>query len=415
MRPFRIKIVHSLAALLTLVPVLAQNLDLGRELFSSRYRSLAGAGSAVTSGVAALDHNPAGLAGGGDNQLSVTVSGALYSYILFNDRTAQDLLRIFRWRKPDGDYPVLAATLKFNDRLVLGLGYGPQISPYLFNRRRAITWSPLFNQMTDGSLNGLLAALGWQWHRNWKTGIGLRYLSGLIRSEVHGENHGADETKWARLDTRLWGWDLRFGLQGQRGRFSWGATAATPLMLDARTTTALSADSLYISLLPAYRRTTWNRPWNFTLGVAGRLGPALALLADIETLNYSPGDLQLNLFEYGGRPNWKDGYALRFAIDYSPRTGRPLRLGYARLPQIYASVLTSGTPYQIAGNSDRDQNIRHLLTVGSSRRYHDWELHYGLEYSWLYWRRDFPVSGYDVTEDYREKRYQVHLQLVRRI
>jgi len=400
--------------MLAIIPLAGQNLDLGIEHFSSEYRSLAGAGNGTVSGVAALDHNPAGLADTKKNTVSLTMTGTLYSYTLFNHRKAQNLLRIFEWHKTDFDYPALSIAWQLSQKFVLGLGFGPQISPYLYNQRRAITWSPLFNQETSGSVNGIIAAAGYRLSDFINLGIRSTRYQGRITCLVTGENHGTDTDKWARLTSDLLGWNMQIGAQFKFAKFRLGLTATSPLAFVVSTSTALSENPLYENLLPAYRKIDCMIPWNFVLGLSFHPNPIWTWLMDFETLNYSDSDLQLNLFEYGGNPNWNNGVAFRIGISYNPQMpGRfPLRVGYARLPQIYASVFTTGDAYTIQENIDRDQIIKNLITVGSTIHFKNCELYFGLDYSWLFWHRDFPVPNYDVKDDYWEEHYNIHLQLV---
>jgi hypothetical protein len=135
---------------------------------------------------------------------------------------------------------------------------------------------------------------------------------------------------------------------------------------------------------------------------------------DVAYRDYRSSNLQLTIFEFGGRPVWEDLLAFRSGIEFFNffKNHRPLRIGYAYDPQLYYSNISTlfGGQYQSTDNTK--QNRKHHFTIGSTLSIKDIDINFGVEYSQLKWHRELNGTGSVVKDEYIEKQIGLFLELV---
>ncbi|NQV50806.1 MAG: hypothetical protein HQ507_09925 [Candidatus Marinimicrobia bacterium] len=391
---------------------LSQNMDLLSESNSGINQGLAGAGIGLPNDYSAVDINPAGLAGITSSHAILSGQESYYKYELVNERIEEKLTRIFKWSKYNPSLKNILVAFPVKSRMGVSLGYLNRISPFLYNQNRAITWSPLFNQTTRGRLGSLFLAAGFKIiPKLWLGMTGYGYF-GKISSVVHGENHGNDVDKWAELESSMRGAGLRVGAQFQLGKFKTGIIFEPKTNIGVKTKTSISENPLYEGLFPDYSETTWTLPSILGLGLAYTFDPQLLLVLDIEYRDYSSSEVQLNLYEYGGNPTWDNVLIYRLGLEKgSAKSGLPLRAGYAFIPQAYSSATTDqplGTEAVIVYG---DQNVKHLVTLGTSIQYSCSQVNLALAYSFIKWRRDL-YTYVTVEENYIERQVTLFVEWV---
>ena len=389
----------------------AQNLDLLTHHVSGKYRGMAGAGMAAVKGVSAVDLNPAGLAGTEHIAFAVSQSTTYYRYSLFRQNVGNWAFNTV-WHSSRYNFENLLAAVPLNKKIGLGIGYVQKLNPFLKNSRRAITGSSLINQVTGGSVYAVTVASGININKNILLGISLARYTGTVTSKLQGDNHGRELYKSAQLESDLQGVNLAFGVIFKTEKFSAGAAFAPPFELAVDAQKQISTDSSYAALFPNYDQAQWKMPW------IGRLGFAYTeanwtFAFDVETHRYESSAVRLNLVEFGGAPNWKDSNIWRAGVEFYPfrRLRLPLRLGYASVPQLYASNIAVGDANNISSYENTQQNIKQLWTAGTTLAYANFTLHLGLEYATLKWHRDLQTRD-SIADDYQEKNYVLAAELI---
>lgn len=121
--------------------------------------------------------------------------------------------------------------------------------------------------------------------------------------------------------------------------FSAGATVGSPVDLKIKTSKQISENRDYEKLFPAYNGTTWKLPLIIGVGFAYTGYKNFIFALDFEAYRFERSSAQLNLYEFGGQPNWKEVNILRAAVEFYQFRNRnlPIRFGYAYIPQLYAS------------------------------------------------------------------------------
>jgi len=390
----------------------SQNMNLLSESNSGHYKGMAGAGIGLANDYSAVDINPAGLAGITSSRAILSGQESYYKYELINERIEEELTRIFKWSNHNPSLNNLLVTFPVKSRTGASLGYLNRISPFLYNQNRAITWSPLFNQTTRGRLGSLFLAAGFKISPNISLGItGYGYF-GNVYSIVHGENHGNDVDKWAELESSMRGAGLRVGAQFQRDKLKTGIVFEPKTVLDVKIKTSISENKLYENLFPDYSETTWNLPSILGLGLAYTFDRHLSLALDVEYRDYSSSEVDLNLFEYGGSPTWDNVLIYRLGLEKgSGKSGLPFRAGYAFIPQVYSSATTdqplSGDQVIVYGK----QNVKHLVTTGTSVQLSRSQVNLALAYSFIKWQRDL-YTYVTVEEHYIERQFTLFVEWV---
>jgi hypothetical protein len=389
-----------------------QNLDLLTHHASGKFRGMAGAGMAVVQGVSSVDLNPAGLAGTQHISISTSQSVKYYRYTLFRQNIGNWAFDL-GWHSSQYNFENFLAAIPLNKKIGLGIGYIQKLNPFLENSRRAITGSSLINQVTDGSVYALTVASGVAITKNILLGISLTRYTGAVTSELQGDNHGRELYKSAQLASDLKGANLDISVIFKTEKFSAGVTFAPPFELTVDTQKQISADNSYAPLFPSYDRTKWKMPWIGRLGFAYTGYGNWTFAVDLETHHYESSEVRLNLVEFGGAPNWQDSNILRTGIEFYPfhRPRWPVRLGYAYIPQLYASNQAIGEGNNVLSYENTKQNIKHLFAAGTTLSFSNFTLNLGLEYALLKWHRDLQTLD-SIVDDYKEKNYVLAAELI---
>jgi len=392
----------------------AQNTDMTILHPGGRLAGMTSAGMAIAGGTDAFDLNPAGLAAARSVTAALGFETSLYRYHLRNVRYEENAsgARIFEWQTSQLRLSQAAIILPFSSDLSIGLGFLQKMNPFTENVYRAITWSPLFYQTTQGGLYALTLAAAYPLHKNVSIGLSAyRYMSS-IRSRIVGDNHGNDTDKWAQLQHRFEGYSAKMALQALCGCFHLGAALSTPTPLVITVEKEISDDRLYAGYLPDYDDIEWELPWILQLGIALRLSENLTIACDLERQFFEDTDIHLNLFEYSGLPNWNPVTILRSGIEFSVPAWPdvPLRLGYAQLPQQYTATDAEGIRNTILNYEYGRRNIRHLMTAGTNLPFGALRLHCTVGYSIVQSQRSFQTRIY-IEDDYTQRDYSLDLQL----
>lgn len=380
----------------------AQNADLLLHSAFGQYRAMAGAGSALASDHAALAMNPAGLAHARGASFALAANASSYSFSLLrrnSNGTAFDL----NWSEPSTAVDYASIHLATGKRWGFAAGYLRKLDPFVDNNRRAITGSVLFHQSTSGGVYALAFAAGYKLNARFSLGAALHHNNGTITSKIDGDNHGRDADKHAQLESTLAGFSMQTALMFAAQKFRAAVRMATPTNLEVKTRSEITADNSYVIYLPSYAQIDFELPLVLGLGAAYIVSDRLTLALDFETQRFRSSPLQFNLYEFGGKPNWRDANLLRVGFEVLPfKTANvPVRFGYARLPQLYASNNSRGEQNSILSYSDTEQNVQHLFAAGTTLRLQRFALSLGLEYGYLKWHRDLQTTT-TVRDDYRE-------------
>ena len=382
----------------------AQNLDFGFINSSGKYRSMAGAGIGMIEGISAIDLNPGGLIDTHHKSISLSQSVDYYSYNLY--RLNENVGAVnFDWdiTKYNIDNILIALPIKKN--IVLGMGCLQKTKSYTVNNKRALTWSHLFNQTTRGNIYALTFSSSYRINNKLSVGISFYKYLGTITSKVRGENHGNDTSKWATLKNKFSGINCKVGLIFKTKQFRTGLIIEAPGKLNVNADKSISKDKSYNSLLPNYDHLKYEMPLILGVGFAYTGFKDILFTMDFETRQYKKSDLQINLFEFGGRPNWENMNIFRLGTELFPfnvKKNLPLRLGYGYIPQLYASNNSTGYGNDNYEYIDSDQNVKHLLTIGTTLKFQNFLINLSFEHTILHWHRNLNSTWY-VKDDYSEK------------
>ncbi len=379
-----------------------QNLDLFSSTSSSIHRGLAGAGIALVENNPSGDINPAGLAELHETQIVTSAFLNYYKYQLINERQEDELTRIFKWARLHKSLMSLYFLLPVGNQAGFSLGIRQSLSPFLFNQRRAISWSPLYNQLTQGDIHAAYLSLGYKISQKLSIGVTANAVYGTIGSEVHGENHGNDEDKWAKLESGVSGWGLKTGLHYRAERFQLGLTFEPSIKLEVQYAKEMSSDGLYANLFPESEHSTWSTPRSLGVGTALNLSHELLITMDIEALSLNADMPAFNLYEYGGAGVGGDLLTYRVGGFYKREGILPIRVGYAHLPQAYTSTEKTVEADNSTSITNGERIIKQLYTVGSSATFQNSVINVALEYSVLTW--DGELNTYiNVRDTYTEQ------------
>lgn len=393
-------------------PLNAQNLDLLTHHAAGKYRGMAGAGMAAVRGISAVDLNPAGLATTPHLSFSTAQSTTSYRYSLFRQNVGSWAFKV-GWHSSQYNFENILAAIPLNNKIGLGIGYIQKLNPFLKNSRRAITGSSLINQAMDGSVYALTLASGVTITKNILLGVSLARYTGTVTSKLQGDNHGRELYKSARLESDLKGVNLDVGVIFKTEKFNVGVTLAPPFELAVDTQMQISADNSYAALFPNYDQIKWKMPWIGRLGFAYTGDANWIFALDLEAHHYDASEVRLNLVEFGGAPNWKDSNIVRAGIEFYPfrHLRWPVRLGYAYIPQLYASNQAVGEGNNILSYENTKQNVKHLFSAGTTLAYANFALNLGLEFATLKWQRDLQTRE-SFVDDYKEKSYVLAAELI---
>lgn len=396
-------------------PLHSQNLDLLTIHAAGKYRSMAGAGIGIAEGVSAFDLNPAGLANIRSVAFSISQSFYDYTYSLLrvNSSSGSGVLNI-PWNDAKCNFEHLLIATSIRKNFGVGIGYIQKLNPFLKNSARAVTGSSLINQLTHGNVYALTVAGGIKLTGCFSLGVAWARYDGNITSKLRGDNHGRELDKSAGLQSDLKGNHAQIGVSLNFSKISGGLVWESPTELQVATQRESSADSAYKNFFPDYTQTRWKLPMIIRGGLAYTDLKNCVVAVDFERHQYEKSNVQLNLYEFGRPPNWKKVNIVRVGVEclLSQKLNLPLRLGYARLPQLYASnSVSSVLNNPVLMSNDTQQNIAQLLTVGTTIAWAKMRLYTGVEYKKLGWHRDSQTTV-KISDDYTERNYAVFAELV---
>lgn len=404
-----------LAIFLLNYPLFSQNLDLLTIHAAGKYRSLASAGIGVVDSLSNFDLNPANLAFARSVALAASQSFRHYTYSLLrvNSSSGSGVLDI-PWNDSRFTFEHLLVTAPIHKNVGVGFGCFQKLKPFLKNSARAITGSSLINQLTNGGVYALTAAAGIKLSKSFSVGIALARYEGDVTSKFRGDNHGSETNKSAKLQSDLSGNHAQIGVIFNTSKFNVGVVWESTTKLKVATQRELSADSAYKSFFPNYTQTQWKLPMIIRGGLAYKGLKNYLIAIDFERHQYDESNVQLNLYEFGQPPNWRKIDIFRIGIEglLSRSLNLPLRLGYARIPQLYASTTASSTlNSSVLISRDTQQNIFHLLTIGTTIALPKIQLHTGVEYKTLNWHRDVQTTV-KISDNYSERIFAWFAELV---
>lgn len=303
-----------------------------------------------------------------------------------------------------------------NPKVSIGFGIFQKLDPQFVNKKRAVTFSDLFFQETKGDLYSVTISFGYKITDEISIGLSVYDYFGNINSRVTGDNHGNDLDKWVYLESKLTGINFRGGIILKRNTWSVGFVFETPFKMKVNTSSAISSERLYESLLPEYTQAHMNMPWIIGAGFSFSGLKNWLLEADIETRQYKKSDVKFNLYEFGGLPVWESVNIIRLGIQYliDENLFIPIRVGYAYIPQQYYSNNSLGVSNTITSYINTDRNIKHLFSAGTSFTYNYLTVNLHLEYSVVNWYRTLVVPQ-TITDDYDEKDYIISLEFLFRL
>ncbi|RKY83386.1 hypothetical protein DRQ09_10145 [candidate division KSB1 bacterium] len=271
----------------------------------------------------------------------------------------------------------------------------------------------MFHHNTYGSVYALTLSSGFKLKNNILIGINFYRYSGIITSKIKGDNHGRDSDKWASLENSLNGMNFRIGLIFKRKKINLGFILESPYKMNVKVKKSISEIRTFEYLFPNYNQTKWNMPLIIGAGICFKGYKNWKFNLDLEKQQYKKSDVKLCLYEFGGEPNWKDIFIIRTGIELYPFKWKnlPIRIGYAYLPQLYASNISEGKDNRVLSYKDTEQNIKHLFTTGTTVKFSKFYLNIGLEYSFLKWRRDYNTYIF-VKDDYTESNITLFSEII---
>jgi hypothetical protein len=207
--------------------------------------------------------------------------------------------------------------------------------------------------------------------------------------------------------------NLDVGIIFKTEKFNAGVAFAPSFELTVDTQKQISADNSYAALFPNYDQTKWKMPWTGRVGFAYTTHANWTFALDLETHHYRNSEVRLNLVEFGGAPNWNDSNIVRAGLEFYPfsHSRLPVRLGYAHIPQLYASNRAVGLGNNILSYENTKQNVKRLFSAGTTLSYANLNLNLGLEYATLEWHRDLQTAD-SLFDDYTEKNYVLAAELI---
>ncbi|GEM_PF-3401574 len=395
--------------------VFGQNASLNPHVVSGTYRGMAGAGLAVVDDISSMDLNPGGLSVKPARGLSVGLNAVYIAYNLFNNYNDQ-WAKVMKWNDQHYNVEHVLAGVPLTQHITLGIGVIQKLNPVVNNNRRYITYSVYFHHETDGSVYALCLSSGIRVTKNLSLGITLYRYTGTIASTITGDDHGRLSDAWARCESHLKGTNVRIGIQWRRDSFGAGFIVEKPFSMTVEANTSVSDDALFLPSLPPYDQTSWNMPLVLGFGLAYTGIKKWTFCLDAEFHPYEESDIQINLFEYGGQPNWKHTHIFRAGVEGRPfkKTKIPIRAGYAYIPQLYASNRSvgdvRGVP-RVDAYQNAEQNVMHLFTVGSTFGVSPLSFHLAFEYGILHWHRVF-TNHATMNDDYTERVMTLSVDMV---
>ncbi len=200
------------------------------------------------------------------------------------------------------------------------------------------------------------------------------------------------------------GRNIRAGLLFIGGPWSGGVVFEAPFDMKVEAAKSISHDNAYAYLFPAYENTIWKQPMVIAAGISFSGLKRWQFEADFESRQYKSSNVQINLFEFGGKPEWSDVNIFRLGAKYLTRPDGifPIMAGYALIPQLYYSNNSTGAGNTITGYQNKDRNLKHLFTAGTMYFYKSMSVDLSFTYSFVNWHRTLKAPQ-TLTDDYTEK------------
>ncbi len=393
----------------------AQNSDLLFRYHSGSYNSMGETGIAASQSISSFDLNPATLINPSSINISFSQKVKFYSYDL--DRISSTVGgTTFVWDKTQWSFEHGALTYPVTGNLIVGVGVFQKLNPQLINKKRAVTFSDLFTQETSGSVYAAAGTICYSFSNSFSAGLNVYKYFGTITSSVVGDNHGNDADKWANLASKLSGINLKLGLLLKQESWTAGLTVESPFKMNVDAAKQISANRLYEYLFPNYESTDLNMPFVIGAGFSYKESANWLFEADYESRQYKSSDVQLNLYEFGGKPVWNNINILRAGVQYTTNGDYqiPFRAGYEYVPQLYYSGNSTGQSNTVSNYVNTDRNIKHILTLGTSLNIKKLVLDLAFEYSILKWHQVLVVPQ-TINDDYTDTNFSFSVGIVYKI
>jgi len=394
----------------------AQTIDYSPKTFSGSMSATAGAGYAITKGVSAIQHNPAGINNSNNStELLLNFETEYYSYSLLNYLHNREVGRTFYHDKLRLLFPQVSMKFQMNESIALGLGLTNFLTPYISNSRRAVTWSPMYDQTTKGNVQSAILGISYKFNDFLSLGTNISQYWGNVSSDIEGDNHYTDLGKILEIDTKLSGMNMNLGAQLHFRKFNLGVNIMSPIKLNTDVSYFITSDSLFKSLIPTDLSPEIQYPFNIGIGIATKLFEKWNFIFDIKTYSISESDFSFNIYDYGDIYKWQDGIGYSSGLIYSPekRPKTKYKFGYAYIPQT-RNIYNISDSKDIYGILNSGQNVKHMLTIGSQIDFSKMTFDYGLKYSLLKWRRDYQFDEWIIEDEYSEQEVGIFINIIYR-
>lgn len=391
----------------------SQNLDLHTKYSSGKYFGMAGSGVGNEGGINTFDINPGSLGFVREKSYSVSYNINLYSYYLSRENADMHGVYEYNWNKLRHNFDNILVVLPGKNKVSFGGGIIRKLMPYVQNESRALTMSKLFEQETYGGIYALTISSAYKINDRISVGINLYGYYGITHSEIHGDLHGADLDKWAVLKNYVSGFNFRAGLLYSTQNYNVGLVYETPYNLIVVHDGSLSDDRKYEYLFPDNDRYKWKRPAIIQLGVVYKGIKNSLISLDAESRFYQDTEIDINVWEYAGEPDWKTLGIVRVGVELFPFNNKkiPFRAGYAYIPQLYSSNTSYGSGYVIDYYENTSRVVRQLVCAGFSFPINKIICNIGLAYSYLNWDRKIQTLMV-VEEDYFENNWELNISML---
>jgi hypothetical protein len=319
----------------------------------------------------------------------------------------------FNWEKYKVNFQNGTVVYPINNNLVIGAGIFLKLNPQLINKKIAVTFSDMFAQETAGSVYAALFGIGYRITGSLSAGISIYSYFGTITSSVVGDNHGRDADKWIKLESDLHGFNFKGGLLYKDPDFCAGLTIESPYAINIETAKSISESPVYSYLFPQYDNAKWNQPLIIGVGIAYNGVKDWLFEADFETRQYRSSNVQLNLYEFGGKPVWETTNIFRAGVEYitGNEFGLPVRAGYAFVPQLYYSNNATGIVNFVTNYRNTERVAKHVFTAGTTITKNQFAINLSVFYSIISWNRIMLVPQ-TITDDFKERNFCLIAEIV---
>jgi hypothetical protein len=395
-------------------PLFSQTIDYFPKTFSGSMSASGGAGYAITEGVNAIQHNPAGINNSNNStELLLNFETEYYSYHVLNYLHNREVGRTFYHDKLSLLFPQVSMKFQIYESIAIGLGLTNYLTPYISNSKRAVTWSPMYDQVTKGNIQSAILGISYKFNDFLRLGANISKYWGTVSSDIEGDNHYTDLGKILEIKTELSGMNTSFGAQLHFKKISCGVNIISPIKFNTDISYFITSDSLFKSLIPTNLNPEFQYPFNFGIGIATELIDNWNFVFDVKTYNMSESEFSFNIYDYGDNYNWQDGIGYSSGLIYSPekRPNTKYKFGYAYIPQT-RTIYNISDSNDIYGILNSGQNVKHMLTIGSQIELSKITFDYGLKYSLLKWHRDYQFEEWIIEDEYREQEIGIFFNIL---